>query len=64
MWAEELILRAQENRLDFKFAPNQLAENLRNVTAAFPAGVDEDCEFFRVQPERSSCGLSGFFTRP
>ena len=42
---------------------NQLAENLRNIAATFPTGVDEHRKLFRIQTERTSRRPGRFFAR-
>ncbi len=48
---------------DFQLSSDQFAENLRDIAPAFPAGVDEDRELFRIQSEHGARRQRALFAR-
>src|SRR5207253_2073452 len=54
-----VISSGKEDRLNIQFAPHQLAKDLRNVPAPFPACINEHSELVSVEAERSPRRLSG-----
>src|SRR5207245_3646451 len=55
------VFSGEKDCLHVKFATYQLAKDLWNVTAAFPAGIQKDCKLLGLKAERPARCLGGLF---
>src|SRR5690606_32655745 len=54
---ELIVLSGEEYRLNIELASDKFLENGGDVATADPAGVDENGEFLRIEPESPPGGL-------
>src|SRR5204863_5449771 len=48
-------LAREKDCLNVQLTAHQLAEDVRNVAAAFPTSVEKDCELFGVESQSGAC---------